>query len=799
MNWTTRVMFCGYCLVALAPGALAQQFGIGTPQSALTFQQGIMTTIVGNGTSGSIGDGGPAASAEVSNGIRGIASDTAGDVFFVDDTSATVRVIYNGGSTAQALITAENPTITSPLAGDIYLVAGKEGTSGTPVSGTLASNALIKPGAGLSLDAAGDVYFNDSGTNKVWIIYAGGTGTAGTNFISLEAGVSSPQLGCLYPIAGGTTTVAYTGDGSLATASNVSFSGVNDMKFDAAGDMYLVDQGHNSIRVVNAKTGIISTFAGGANGAGTAGSTGAAGPATAALLNAPYGVYIADKSNHEIKMVYEGGVQAAALVTLENKTITSPTVGDIYIVAGNGSTHYPYGALATSSALNSPTMVALDGAGNIYIADNSYDVILRVNALTGIMSVVGGNATVGFLGDGGPANAAEMDSLRCVAVDTAGRIYITDAVNLRIREISQGIVVFVGEPVGSTSAPQTMTLINTGNATLNFTGGSPLFAGANAADFAIDSASTLNTCNLSSLQPAATCNLALTYAPTNAGTSAATLTYTTDGALATQQITLEGQLTPATTGLAASTTMAYPGEAVTLTATVSSVGTPTGTVTFLQGTTVLQTSPLPASGVVTYSLPSLARGAYPYTVKYSGDMNYAGSTSNVVTVDVDSFTIAASPTTLSVVPGQAAQTSITITGTGPAIQTLSLSCSAPAILGCAFTPGSASVPASGSVSVNLSVAAVATTASVRGATRSYELAMLPFGALCLFGLAARRRSKIKLMMVLLGVLALDSLSGCSENNIGKAVAASTQSVVVTVSGPGATPLTQTLTLTVNVQ
>lgn len=807
MNWTTRIAFYGYCLVALVPGAGAQQFGVGTPQPALSFLQGTMTTLVGNGTSGSSGDSGAVANAEITNGIRGIAADSSGDVFFVDDTNATLRVVYQGGATTAALITAENPTVTSPQAGYIYVLAGKEGSSGTPLNGTLGASALLKPGSGLSIDAAGDVYFNDLGTNQVWVLYAGGTGTTGTNLISLEAGVTSPQLGSIYAVAGGSAKGAYTGDGSLATASNVSFHGINDMKFDAAGDMYVVDQGNNSIRVVSAKTGIITTFAGGAGGVGTSGKTGANGPATAALLSSPYGVavdasgnvYIADKNNHEIKMVYEGGSQAATLVTLENKTIPSPTVGDIYVVAGGGSAHYPYGGLATSSAISAPTMVALDAAGDIYIADNAYDVIQEVNAVTGIMISVAGNSTTGYAGDDGPASSAELNGIRCMAVDAAGRLYITDATNIRIREVSQGILVFVGEPVGSTSAPQVVTLINTGNAALDFTGGAPLFGGANASDFAIDTSSALNTCSLASLQPAASCGLAITYAPTNAGTSSATLTFTTDGVLATQQITFLGQLTPAVTGLAATTTMAYPGEAITLTATVSSVGTPTGTVTFLQGSTVLQTDSLPASGVVTYSVGSLGLGSYPYTVKYSGDTNYAGSTSNTVTVDVDSFSVSANPTSVSVVPGQAVQSSLTITGQGPATQILSLSCTAPDILGCAFTPATVSLPPNGTISVTLAVGAVATTSSVRTASRGYSLAFLPLAALLPLGLVRRRRSKFGLPVLALCFLALGLVSGCAENNIGKALAPSTQSVLVTVSGTGSSPLTQSVTLTVNVQ
>jgi hypothetical protein len=776
----------------------------------LTFQPGIMTTLAGTGTAGFSGDNGPAAKAEVSAGIRGIAADASGDVFFIDPTNATVRVVYQGGTTAAKLITAENPAITSPQVGSIYVLAGKEGSTGTPANGTLGTSALLKPGAGLSIDAAGDVYFNDGGTNKVWIIYAGGTGTTGANFISIEAGVSSPQLGYIYAIAGNSTKVGYTGDGSLATASNVEFNGINDMKFDAAGDMYIADQGNNAIRLVSATTGIITTFAGGNGGAGTAGSSGVNGPATAALFNQPYAVavdayndvYIADKSNHEIKMVYGGGSQAAAaLIKLENKTVTSPTAGDIYIVAGNGNTNplSLHGGLATASAVSAPTMVALDAAGDIYIADNGYNVVQEVNALTGIMTSVAGNSTAGYAGDNGPASSAEMSGIRCMAVDGAGRIYVTDAANYRIREVSQGILVFVGEPVGSTSSPQAITLINTGNADLDFTGGTPAFGGANASDFATDTSSSLNTCTLSSLQAGKSCSVAITYAPANAGTSAATLTYTTNGVLATQQIILQGQLTPATTGLAANTTMAYPGEAITLTATVSSAGTPTGSVTFLQGSTVLQTVTLPASGIVTYSVGSLSLGAYTYTAKYSGDTNDAGSTSNTVTENVDSFTVSASPTTLSAVPGQAAQTTLKITGQGPATQTLSLSCTGPSSLGCAFTPSSASVPSNGTASVAVSVGAVATTSSLSVSSRKYALAWLPFATLLTLGFGARRRSKLALLTAMLCFVSLGLISGCAENNIGKALSPGTQSIAVTVSGQGSNPFTQSVILTVNVQ
>jgi len=432
-----------FCLIASGLQSIAQQPVPGSPQGVLVFQPGVMTTLAGNGVSGHAGDGGPATSAELTNGIRGIAADAAGDAFFVDDTKDTVRVVYEGGTTAAQLITAENPSVTSPQVGYIYDLAGVEGTSGTPANGTLGTSAKLKTGAGLAIDAAGDIYFNDTGTNKVWIIYAGGSATTGTNLIALEAGVSAPQLGYIYAVAGNSSTSGYVGNGVLATSSGVEFHGINDMKFDAAGDMYIVDQGNCAIREESASNGYITTVVGN----GTCAVQANNGPAISTELDQPYGIaidangnlYIADKGSvNEIRMVYAGGSTAAALIRLENTTIANPNVGYIYNVAGGGSKTYPYGGLGTSSKLGGPTMVAVDAAGDIYINDSS--LIDQVNPLTGVMTIVAGSSTLGYAGDGGSALSAEMNGTRSVAVDPDGRIYITDATNLRVREVSQGIV-----------------------------------------------------------------------------------------------------------------------------------------------------------------------------------------------------------------------------------------------------------------------------------------------------------------------------------------------------------------------
>jgi hypothetical protein len=825
MNGTKQTLFLALSVATLVAGGAAQQLGANPAQPALsaavpvittsgtastvtTCCAGIITTLAGTGTTG----------------IRSIAADAAGDVFFSDITSATVRVVYEGGSIAASLITAENPAVTAPVVGNIYVLVGAEGVSGTPTNGELGTTARLNISAGIvALDAAGDVFFNNTATNSIWVLYAGGTKTAGTNLISIEAGVTSPVLGHIYEVAGGNSTAGYGGNGLLATASGVQFHGINDVKLDAVGNMYIVDNGNNCIREVSAQTGIVSAFAG---TPGTAGNTvnvvNATAVATSAELNAPYAVavdpagdvYIADKNNSQIKVVYEGGAQAAALISLENSTITLASLvnGNMYLIAGSGKTATPFGGLATASSLPGPTMVALDYAGNLYIAGTYIE---EINAATGRMVTVAGNGTTGYSGDGGLATSAAMAAVRCVAVDAGGRIYITDAPNARIREVSQGIMNFVGEPVGTTSTPELIQFTNTGSATLTFTG-TPTIAGTNAGDFALDSAFTIASpspytsssalCTAStSLAVGASCLLAVTYTPLAPGTSSATMSIATNDPLSPHVIQLAGELTPTTTTLVPSTYTVYPGQTVTLTASVSALGgSPTGSVTFYQGSTLIDTvNPIPSSDTATFTLPTLAAGTYTYTAVYSGDTNFAGSTSAVITVDSNTFTLSLSPTALTVVPGGTAATTLTILGTGPA-QLLSLSCTGPSILGCAFTPLSVSLAAAGTATVNLEVAAAPTTpvASIPAPSRGFALALLPFGTLLAFGMSMRRRRwNVALLACLLCFGSLGMLSGCSQkSNIGTTLGSSTQTVMVNVTGESdSVPFTQSVALTVYIQ
>ncbi|HTX38583.1 MAG TPA: hypothetical protein VME43_26335, partial [Bryobacteraceae bacterium] len=151
-------------------------------------------------------------------------------------------------------------------------------------------------------------------------------------------------------------------------------------------------------------------------------------PATQADLYLPSGVavdgagdlFIADSHHNRVREVFATGANAGKITT----------------VAGDGNAGYQAGSVvATSTSLNVPGGVAIDGAGNLYIADTNNNAIREVNLTTGIMTTVAGNASPGYTGDGAAATAAELNSPQGIAVDAAGDLYIADTGNNAVREV----------------------------------------------------------------------------------------------------------------------------------------------------------------------------------------------------------------------------------------------------------------------------------------------------------------------------------------------------------------------------
>ena len=366
---------------------------------------GNITTVAGNGTAGFTGDGAAATSASL-NKPYGLAVDGAANIYVADVNNQRIRKI-----------TAAN--------GVISTVAGN-GTAGFAGDGTAATSANLNSPNGVAVDNAGNIYVADEGNGRIRKI------TVATGFITTVAGNGMSSFG---------------GDGGLATSA--SFFTLRDVAVDSAGNLYLGDFGNNRIRKITAPPGIITPSAGN----GTSGFAGDGGTATSASLNGPAGVafdsagniYVADQTNHRIRKI-------------------TVATGFISTVAGNGTAGFGGdGAAATSANLNNPRGVAVDSAGNIYVADLTNNRIRKITVATGFISTLAGTGTASFAGDGAAATSAGLNQPYGVAVDSAGNIYVADQTNHRVRKITvatglittvagNGIATFGGDGAAATSA-----------------------------------------------------------------------------------------------------------------------------------------------------------------------------------------------------------------------------------------------------------------------------------------------------------------------------------------------------------
>src|SRR6266702_3700953 len=486
-------------------------------------QTGRLTTPVGTGTAGPLGDGGPAASAELST--CGATLDHSGNLVIADLGGSRIRVVAASTGTfyGQAM-----------TAGDIYTVAGT-GLFGFTGEGHLATTANLDGPSAVAVDGAGNLVIADSGNERVRVVAArtgtfygqaitashiytvAGTGTFGFsgeggpatgaeldgprgvtvdgagNLVIADRGNNRVRVvavsdgtfygqampaGDIYTVAG-TGTFGFSADGGPATAAELASPGQTAV--DGAGNLVIADGANGRVRVVAASDG---TFYGQAMtagdiytvaGTGTGACSGDGGPATGAELSSPRRVtvdgagnlVIADWGNNRVRVV------AASTGTLYGQAMTA---GDIYTVAGTGQVGFGgEGGLATAAKLDGPQDVAFDGAGNLVIADSGNDRVRVVAARTGTfygqamtagdIYTVAGNGTFGFSGEGGPATAAELGSPGQTAVDGAGNLVIADGANGRVRVVAASTGTFYGQAM---TAGDIYTVAGTG--TLGFAG-----------------------------------------------------------------------------------------------------------------------------------------------------------------------------------------------------------------------------------------------------------------------------------------------------------------------------------------
>jgi sugar lactone lactonase YvrE len=221
-----------------------------------------------------------------------------------------------------------------------------------------------------------------------------------------------------------TTTVAgngqraYGGDGGPATAAALNMP--HEVQFDSNGNMYIAERDNHVVRKVEAKSGIISTFA----GTGMPGFSGDGGPAARAELRQPHSIavdpggklLICDIGNHRIRQV-------------------DFSTGVIETYGGTGERQpTPDGAPVKTAPVNGPRTMNFDGAGNLYLALREGNAIYRIASKAGTIHHLAGTGEQGYSGDGGPARLARLAGPKGLAHGD-GRLYVADTESHVIRSI----------------------------------------------------------------------------------------------------------------------------------------------------------------------------------------------------------------------------------------------------------------------------------------------------------------------------------------------------------------------------
>ena len=324
-----------------------------------------VTTLAG--TAGAIGSANGTGTAASFNTPTDIAMDAAGNGYVADSSGNTIRKITSNGT--------------------VSTLAGTAGVTGA-ADGSGAAASFYAP-SGVAVDTVGNVYITDSGNGTIRKITPDGV-------VSTLAGTAG--------VYGAT-------DGIGAAASFYAPAGIG---VDAAGNVYVADRGNNTIRKVT-PTGTVTTLAGTAGVYGSADGTGAA-----ASFYFPIGIAL-DASNN----IYVGdGLNTLRKITPAGLVTTLAGTAGI-IGSADGA-----GAAASFSGIGG---IALDAAGNIYLADQGNNLIRKVTP-SGVASTLAGTSGRAGAVDGA-GGSASFKIPSSVALDTAGNIYVTDLGNATIRKI----------------------------------------------------------------------------------------------------------------------------------------------------------------------------------------------------------------------------------------------------------------------------------------------------------------------------------------------------------------------------
>ncbi|MFN0112791.1 MAG: BACON domain-containing protein [Blastocatellia bacterium] len=376
----------------------------------------IISTIAGIGLSGFNGDGLAALASRLSV-PNSIAVDSVGNIFIGDRENLRVRklifatandnvaptIAITAPTTQPTFTTTTSPLTLSGTASDnaaVFLVRWSNDRGGSGVAG--GSNAWTVPGIALQ-----------NGANTLTVTAWDVRGNASS--AKLVVNFNAQQM---ITTLAGTGLTGATGDGGAAIGARLFLP--TGVAADAAGNVYIADSANNRVRKVT-PAGVILPFAGN----GMLGSSGDGGQAIDASFNQPQSVavdstgnvYISDSSNHRIRRVAPNGV--------------------ITTVAGTGADSFGGdGGPATQAQLNTPFQIAVDLAGNLYIADAVNRRVRKITTSTGVITTIAGDGRVGTSGDGGMATKAQFLLPYGVTVDRNGVVFVLDAFDGRVRRVA---------------------------------------------------------------------------------------------------------------------------------------------------------------------------------------------------------------------------------------------------------------------------------------------------------------------------------------------------------------------------
>jgi sugar lactone lactonase YvrE len=406
---------------------------------------GVISTVAGSGpvnpaegshgNGGFSGDGGPAIEAKLNTPV-GVAVDAVGNLYIADMGNFRIRKVSPTG------------VITTVAGNEFPSYAGSDQESGptpelvSPNSGYSgdggpAINSQLNRPSRLSIDATDNVYFTDSGNERVRKISPVGVistvagdgergdrgdgGDATSAQLTEPSGVAVDRFGVIY-FGDGFSIRKVSPTGIISTLKTRMIS-VTDVAVDERRNVYTTDSIGGCVLKISSN-GVVTVVAAKCdNFRGDFGDSGDGGAATRAQLGLPSGVavdrvgnlYVADSYNARVRKVSPNGIITA--------------------FAGNGSAGYSGdGGPAIAAQLSEPMGVAVDNRGNVYITDPENARVRKVSP-NGIITVFAGNGSAGYSGDGGPAIAAQLSEPIGVAVDDRGNVYIADRNNHRIRKV----------------------------------------------------------------------------------------------------------------------------------------------------------------------------------------------------------------------------------------------------------------------------------------------------------------------------------------------------------------------------